>query len=53
MMSIKVRELKAQGFMVTDKRKDCTYMSLNADHRVVMADGSIKRGQPQHRGERR
>lgn len=53
MMTIMVNELKRQGFVVTSKRRDCTYMALNADHRVVMADGTVKRGQPEHRGERR
>lgn len=53
MMNIRVRELKRQGFTVVEKRKDCTYMTLNADHRIVMLDGSVKRGQPKHRGSRR
>lgn len=53
MMTIRVNELKRQGFKVVQKRNDCTYMALNADHRIVMADGSIKRGQPKHRGSRR
>ena len=53
MMTIRVNELKRQGFKVVQKRKDCAYMALNADHRIVMIDGSIKRGQPKHRGSRR
>lgn len=53
MMTIKVNELMRQGFKITEKRRDCTYMALNADHRIVMADGTVKRGQPEHRGERR
>lgn len=53
MMAARVSELKQQGFKVVQKRKDCTYLSLNADHRIVMLDGTVKRGQPEHRGERR
>lgn len=53
MMNVRVRELKRQGFVVIEKRKDCTYMALNADHRIVMIDGTVKRGQPDHRGQRR
>lgn len=49
MMKVRVNELKRQGFKVVQNRKDCTYMALNADHRIVMFDGSIKRGQPDHR----
>ena len=53
MMTIRVNELKRLGFKVVQKRKDCTYLSLNADHRIVMLDGTVKRGQPEHRGFRR
>ncbi|MDY0250729.1 MAG: hypothetical protein RBR45_11850 [Pseudomonas sp.] len=53
MMTARVNELKREGFKVVQKRKDCTYMALGADHRVVMIDGTMKRGQPEHRGERR
>lgn len=53
MMTVRVNDLKQQGFRVVQKRKDCTYMALGADHRVVMIDGTVKRGQPEHRGERR
>ena len=53
MMTVRVNELKRQGFKVVQKRKDCTYMALRADHRVVMIDGTVTRGQPEHRGQRR
>lgn len=53
MMATRVNELKQQGFKVAQKRKDCTYMAIGADHRVVMLDGTVKRGQPEHRGQRR
>lgn len=53
MMSAKVKELKQQGFAVVESRRDCTYMTLGADHRVVFSNGVVKRGQPEHRGERR
>ena len=53
MMTVRVNELKREGFKVVQKRKDCTYMALGADHRVVFSDGVVKRGQPEHRGERR
>lgn len=52
-MKMTVRGLKKEGFVVIEKRKDCTYMALNADHRIVMIDGTVKRGQPKHRGSRR
>lgn len=50
MMSIVVKQLCKDGFLVTDKRRDCTYMARGADNRVVMIDGTVKRGQPHHRG---
>ena len=53
MMAARVNQLKREGFKVAQKRKDCTYMALGADHRIVMIDGAVKRGQPEHRGERR
>lgn len=53
MMTVRVNELKRQGYKVVQKRKDCTYMALGPDHRVVMLDGTVKRGQPDHRGQRR
>ena len=53
MMTVRVNELKREGFKVVQKRKDCTYMALGADHRVVFSNGVVKRGQPEHRGERR
>ena len=53
MMTVRVNELKRQGFKVVQKRKDCTYMVFGADHRIVMIDGTVKRGQPEHRGQRR
>lgn len=53
MMTVRVNELKRQGFKVQEVRHDCTYMALGPDHRVVMLDGTVKRGQPEHRGERR
>ena len=51
--ALKVKELKNMGFAVTERRNDCTYMSRGADHRIVFNNGSVKRGQPEHRGSRR
>lgn len=51
--ALKVKELTNLGFVITERRSDSTYMTLGADHRVVLNDGTVKRGQPEHRGERR
>ena len=53
MMTVRVNELKTMGFKVREVRHDCTYMALGPDHRVVMLDGTVKRGQPDQRGQRR
>lgn len=49
MMTAKVKELGAEGFKVTEKRRDCTYIARGADNRIVFEDGSVKRGQPAFR----
>lgn len=48
-MEATVKALKGEGFVVTGRTKDAAYMSRNADHRVVLRDGSVRRGQPGHR----
>ena len=52
-MTVRVNELKRERLQGGAKRKDCTYMALGADHRCCVRDGVVKRGQPEHRGERR
>lgn len=53
MMNVVIKQLKLEGFKVLEKRRDCAYLQRGADNRVVMADGTVKRGQPLHRGSRR
>lgn len=48
-MKTVVKGLKKEGFAVTGTTQDATYMSRGADHRVVLQDGSVRRGQPGHR----
>lgn len=50
MMDAIIKQLKSDGFKVLEKRRDCAYLQRGADNRVVMADGTVKRGQPHHRG---
>ena len=52
-MKMTVRALKKEGFVITGTTADATYMSRGADHRIVFNNGSVKRGQPEHRGSRR
>lgn len=48
-MKTVVRALKKEGFVVTGTTADATYMSRGPDHRVILQDGSVRRGQPGHR----
>lgn len=42
--------LKAQGFEIYHQTIDAVYVRKGPDHRVVMMkDGSMRRGQPEHR----
>ena len=52
-MKMTVRALKKEGFVITGTTADATYMSRGPDHRVILKDGSVRRGQPKHRGSRR
>lgn len=49
MMNAIVKQLLSDGFKVTEKRRDATYMAKGADERVIMQDGVMKRGKPRHR----
>lgn len=44
-----INNLKEEGFKVTGQNEEVTFMSRNADHRVVFPCGMVKRGQPEHR----
>lgn len=44
-----VKQLKADGYTEYQRMKDAVYMSKGADHRVILADGTVKRGKPGHR----
>ncbi len=48
-MNTVVKGLKKDGFVVTGVTADAVYMSRGADHRVVLSNGSVRRGQPGHR----
>lgn len=50
-MNEEIRKLKNDGFVCTGKAGNAEYYSKNADHRVVLNDGTVKRGQPMHRGK--
>lgn len=50
MFDVIVKKLQKEGFKMVQKRRDCAYMQRGADNRVVMMDGTVKRGQPHHRG---
>ena len=39
-----VQTLQAEGFQITRHQKDMVLMSSGADHRLVRADGSQRRG---------
>ena len=49
-MNNSVSRLKLEGFKITSRNQEAVYMSKGADHRVVLQDGQVKRGQPKHRG---
>lgn len=51
MIEAKVKELVADGFKVVERRRDCTYIVRGADNRIVFMGGSVRRGQPAHRGK--
>lgn len=50
-MNNSVSRLKLEGFKITSRNKEAVYMSKGADHRVVLQNGQVKRGQPAHRGK--
>lgn len=50
-MNNSVSRLKLEGFKITSRNQEAVYMSNGADHRVVLQDGQVKRGQPAHRGK--
>ena len=50
-MNNSVSRLKLEGFKITSRNQEAVYMSKGADHRVVMQNGQVKRGQPAHRGK--
>jgi hypothetical protein len=51
MANAKLKELVEDGFKVVERRRDCTYVVRGADNRIVFMDGSVRRGQPAHRGK--
>lgn len=50
-MNNSVSRLKMEGFKITSRNQEAVYMSKGADHRVVLQNGQVKRGQPAHRGK--
>ena len=51
MQIIVIGQLKAQGFKECKRTVDAVYMQRGADHRIVLQNGQVKRGQPMHRGK--
>ena len=49
MMQQRIKELEREGFKCTGSAPNAKYFSKNADHRVVLNDGTVKRGHPIHR----
>lgn len=50
-MNNSVERLKIEGFKITSRNQEAVYMSKGADHRVILQNGQVKRGQPAHRGK--
>ena len=48
-MRERIKELEREGFKCNGAAHNARYYSKNADHRVVLNDGTVKRGQPSHR----
>ena len=48
-MREEIRKLKNNGFVCTGKAGNAEYYSKNADHRIVMNDGTVRRGIPEFR----
>ena len=49
-MNNSVSRLTLEGFKITPRNQEAVYMSKGADHRAVLQNGQVKRGQPAHRG---
>lgn len=49
MQIIVIGQLKTQGFKEYRRTADAVYLSKGPDHRIVMSNGTVKRGQPDHR----
>ena len=50
-MNLTIKKLEKEGFVITGRTSDAVYLSKGADHRVVLQNGQVKRGQPAHRGK--
>lgn len=50
-MNQSVERLKMEGFKITSRNKEAVCMSKWANHRVVLQNGQVKRGKPEHRGK--
>ena len=48
-MEKEIKQLEAKGFRCDGSAGSAKYYSKGADHRVVLADGAVKRGRPEHR----
>lgn len=48
-MKKEIKRLEAGGFKCDGSAGLAKYYSKGADHRVVLADGTVKRGRPEHR----
>ena len=48
-MREEIRKLKNDGFVCTGKAGNAEYYSKNADHRIVLNNGTVRRGYPEFR----
>lgn len=48
-MRERIKELEREGFKCTRSANNARYYSKNADHRVVLTSGEVKRGNPDFR----
>lgn len=47
-----IARLRTQGFTEYRATVDAVYMSKGPDHRIVLSNGTVKRGQPGYRGRK-
>ena len=48
-MNLRVQELLKDGFKIDGRTRDAVRMSRGSDHRIILSDGTMKRGKPNKR----